>query len=721
MRRIWIIIGLSILIFTGVVLLSFQIYHSSRKEILSQFQDHQFLHAQNIAQKVESILTSQAKELQALSLFISPRNAEMELRRVRMEILSKQLERAYIKEISLYDEFGKTIYSTISIGKERLKGREASLLKWAKNAENRGKIYVMPLFPGGNGEEKKSEADPQAQNPLQFLLAIPIYSIVAGPKPFTAEEYTGILAFSVDLKEFLVDQLGFVDPEINLNQVWIIDGTGRLLFQSEHEGMVLRSIYEKNESCSRCHISFDYVKEILEKKEGMMEYRLKERPEKFAAFAPVNLANTSEMVFEDASWIVVVDSPFHEVMAFEKRDLRDHLLLLGIVALSFLISSLLIIRNDRLIFRAKEEAKHWREKRSLEEKIRQSEIFYRTIVETAHDIIWILDEGGYFTFVNKRAETVLGYPVSEWLGKNIASLIHPEDLSKLKTDLPKTKGTGLEHSECRFFGKDGKIIILSVNTASLYDGNGISGTVSFGRDITEKKQAEKALKESEKQLHYLSSQLLTAQEMERKRISRELHDELGGALAVLKLRFNLIERNLRPDQTKPREECINTLQYVDQIIENVHRLTKDLSPHVLEDLGLTAALQWLISNFRKNYGIEVACVLVEVDHLFPENTQIIIYRMIQEALNNIGKHSGAKHVTIKVENHNGQVSFLVEDDGKGFDVLQVISKNPSEKGLGLATMEERARMLGGTVHLWSEEGKGTQIRFIIPLEKGGGC
>jgi signal transduction histidine kinase len=93
--------------------------------------------------------------------------------------------------------------------------------------------------------------------------------------------------------------------------------------------------------------------------------------------------------------------------------------------------------------------------------------------------------------------------------------------------------------------------------------------------------------------------------------------------------------------------------------------------------------------------------------------------MIQEALNNIGKHSGAKHITVSTENHNGMMSFLVEDDGKGFNVFKAVSKNASEKGLGLASMNERARMLGGSVHLWSEEGKGTLIRFNIPLDKGG--
>src|SRR4030042_1868655 len=318
---------------------------------------------------------------------------------------------------------------------------------------------------------------------------------------------------------------------------------------------------------------------------------------------------------------------------------------------------------------------HWREKRSLEEQILQSEVLYRTIVETAHDIIWIRDEEGRFTFANKRAEGVLGYQVSELLGKKAAPFIHPEDLLKTETHFFRISEEGPHHSEFRFLGKGGKVLVLSVNTASVRGGDrggdGMSGTVSFARDITEEKKTEKALEESEKQLHHLSSLLLTAQETERRRLSRELHDELGGALAVLKLRFNLIERNLHQDQTQLLEECPHSVSYIDQVIENVHRLTKDLSPHVLEDLGLTAALRWLIGNFTRSYGIDVTSNLIEVDHLFPGNGQIIVYRMIQEALNNIGKHSGAKHISVSTENHIGEISFWVEDDGKGFDVFKV--------------------------------------------------
>jgi PAS domain S-box-containing protein len=621
------------------------------------------------------------------------------------------MEKIHVEGISLHNETGGVIYST-GRGTMGPKNMRSEVIAWANQTEHRGKVFALTLLPNKNVAEGGNPANDHELGSLRFLLATPVYQETSEPnRRGKGARYAGLLALTVNLTKFLEDRLGLVDPELNLHQVWILDKDGTLLLQSEHPEMVLKNVHQKGASCDQCHFSFDYVEKVLREREGTVAYQLRTHPKKFAAFAP--------MEFENASWIVVVSSLMDEVMAFEKRDKRWHLLLLGFIALCLITGSVLISRNYRTIIRTEEEAKHWREKRSLEEKILQSEILYRTIVETAHDIIWILDEEGRFTFANKRAEAVLGYQGSELIGKKIAPFIHPEDLSKTGTHSFRIPEEGPHHSEFRFLRRDGRVLVLSVNTASLQDGDGIRGTVSFGRDITEEKKAEKALEESEKQLHHLSSQLLTAQETERRRISRELHDELGGALAVLKLRFNLIERNLHQDQTKLLEECQHSLSYIDQVIENVHRLTKDLSPHVLEDLGLTAALRWLIGNFTRSYGIDVTFNLIEVDHLFPGNGQIIVYRMIQEALNNIGKHSGAKHISVSTENHIGEISFWVEDDGKGFDVFKVFSKNPSEKGLGLVTMNERARMLGGSFHLWSEEGKGTRIRLSIPLNKGG--
>jgi signal transduction histidine kinase len=233
------------------------------------------------------------------------------------------------------------------------------------------------------------------------------------------------------------------------------------------------------------------------------------------------------------------------------------------------------------------------------------------------------------------------------------------------------------------------------------------------QEIDSRKLAEMALKESEKKLRLLSSHLLTVQESQQRRISLELHDELGQALTILKLRLRSVEKRLGEDQAELKKECEGTLNHVDEIIENIRRLCRDLSPSVLEDLGLTAALLWRIEDFEKHFNVKASIEMAEIDDLFPIETQIIIYRIFQEALTNIGKHAQAAHVSVTAKKNGNNVSFLVEDDGKGFDVHQIESKFSREKGMGLTAMNERARMLGGDFEISSQEGKGTRITLSI--------
>ena len=239
------------------------------------------------------------------------------------------------------------------------------------------------------------------------------------------------------------------------------------------------------------------------------------------------------------------------------------------------------------------------------------------------------------------------------------------------------------------------------------------------KEIEEHNQVGEALRESETQLRDLSSRILTAQETERRRVSRELHDELGGALAVLKLRLSSMGKNLGEDQGKVREECETNLKYIDELIECVHRISRDFSPSILEDLGLSAGLRWLIDNFAKHYNIGVTLDIIELDHLVSPDAQIVIYRIFQEALTNIGKHAHAKNVSVVIKKEGDWISFALEDDGRGFEVIQAVTKDATERGLGLVTMNERARMLKGDLDLWSQVGKGTRITLIIPTKRGG--
>jgi len=236
-------------------------------------------------------------------------------------------------------------------------------------------------------------------------------------------------------------------------------------------------------------------------------------------------------------------------------------------------------------------------------------------------------------------------------------------------------------------------------------------------DATDHVKVEDALKESEKKLRAVTFELLAAQETERRRISKELHDGLGQSLTVMKLKVGFIQRKLSEGQEELKAECEGTLRYIDQVIENARRMSRDLSPSILEDLGLSAALRRLADEFSKVHGIDFTVEIDRIDHLFSEKARIVLYRTLQEALTNIEKHARAKKASLTIRREPDTVFFEVKDDGVGFEVASTLA---AEKGLGLATINERVRMLGGSLKLWSRQGSGTCISFEIPLQEAKG-
>jgi len=224
---------------------------------------------------------------------------------------------------------------------------------------------------------------------------------------------------------------------------------------------------------------------------------------------------------------------------------------------------------------------------------------------------------------------------------------------------------------------------------------------------------EEDLRELEMNLKDSASRLVAAQEKERRRIARELHDELGQSLLVLKLRVSAVEKNLQV----AKSQCEGMYSYLDEIVENVRRLSRDLSPHALEDLGLSAAIRHLVSEFNKHYGI-VDCRLAidQIDDLFIREDQLHIYRVIQECLTNIGKYANATKVRVIIRKQKDNVFIKVQDNGIGFNLDQVLSRDAKRRGLGLDSLGERVRIIGGAIKIWSQIGQGTRISFKIPID-----
>ena len=259
-----------------------------------------------------------------------------------------------------------------------------------------------------------------------------------------------------------------------------------------------------------------------------------------------------------------------------------------------------------------------------------------------------------------------------------------------------------------------EVVISPLGTARKESSGGYLVQV---RDVTERKRTEAALIESERKVRSVSSQVLRAQEKERRRVSRELHDELGQGLSLLKLRVRSIQQGLGPGPAGIHDAFRETLEDIDTMIENVRRLSRDLSPSILEDIGLWPAVRWLADSFRAHDSIVCSTDIPDMESRFSPEKQILVFRIFQEALTNVAKHSRAEHVRLAVSKDDGNLVCEIHDDGSGFDMTEVRSREAMHRGMGLPTMEERTRMLGGALRVWSEPDHGTAITVTFPVSE----
>ena len=355
--------------------------------------------------------------------------------------------------------------------------------------------------------------------------------------------------------------------------------------------------------------------------------------------------------------------------------------------------------------RALQESREKIERMRAEETVRLQAEEYATMLATTSDGFWLLDADGKLLDVNDAYCKMSGYSRDELLRFHIPDIESLETAEKTAQRIRKVMETGFDLFESKHRKKDGSLLYVEVSS-SFWRATG--RLLSFVRDITERKRAEEELKGSEKKLRYLSSELLTAQERERKRIAGELHDSVAASLGAIKFSIENILSEMNQDELAQARlrDLISTIQ---QVNEETRRIMSDLRPSVLDDLGIIAAISWFCREYEKTYShisVEKQIDLSEND--LTDSLKTAIFRVSQEAMNNIAKHSKASHVVLYLQKRQSGIELTIQDNGRGFD------PDTTKKGLGLSTMRERAELSGGSFDVESTVGKGTVVRVSWP-------
>jgi PAS domain S-box-containing protein len=346
--------------------------------------------------------------------------------------------------------------------------------------------------------------------------------------------------------------------------------------------------------------------------------------------------------------------------------------------------------------------------------LRESEQKYATLIEDALIGVYILKDKK-IEFANDKFADIYGYSKDELIGRDSLDLVHPDDrplVKKLREKRLKGVKVPVEY-ESKGVKKNGDTIwvMRSLSQIDYEGGAAISGIVA---DITKRRKAEEALRKSDKELRILSNQLLSAEEKERKRIARELHDGIGQALSAIKFSVENALVELR-EATNPID--LGSLEAVipltQKTIEEVRRIVMDLRPSILDDLGILATIGWFCREFKNVYtGIRIETTIgIEEDEV-PRHLKTIIYRILQEALNNVAKHSRANFVHLRLRKNETRMELIIHDNGRGFNLDQAMALKTSRRGFGLASMRERAELSGAAFEINSLIGRGTTVRAV---------
>jgi PAS domain S-box-containing protein len=371
----------------------------------------------------------------------------------------------------------------------------------------------------------------------------------------------------------------------------------------------------------------------------------------------------------------------------------------------------------RTIGGALRRARGWNRTAAAEEPPRRNPELFRAVVEDQTEMIVRWKPDGTRTFVNRAYCQIFGGTSKDFVGTSFLPLVAEEYREgvreKIRSLTPERPVATHVHQS---LVPGGHLRWQEWTDRGIFDEEGhLVELQSVGRDITERKRAEEALHASTEQLRALSARLESAREEEGQRIAREIHDELGGALTGLQWDLGVVDRMLanlpQHDLGAIRARIAGMTALVESTINTVRRISADLRPAFLDDLGLIAAIQWYVQQFQQRTGIRSEfTTALETADLDPERMNAV-FRICQEILTNVLRHAEATAVCVDVRQEPGVLVLEIRDNGRGITTEEA----RGSRSLGLLGMRERALLVGGDVEINGSEGRGTAVIVRVPL------
>jgi two-component system sensor histidine kinase UhpB len=353
--------------------------------------------------------------------------------------------------------------------------------------------------------------------------------------------------------------------------------------------------------------------------------------------------------------------------------------------------------------------------------LHQAEAKYRSLVEQLPAITYTASPGmpREFLYVSPQVETILGFSPWEWTGNGDRWLaqIHPDDRARVidalgRIDSESAAGVNIQY---RMFSRDGRLLWFSDDSAIVAGESDqcrhLQGIVT---DITHRKEAEEALIEYQGQLRSMASELTWAEEKERRRIATELHDRVGQALAMAKIKLGALHEKVASAGVVGAVEEVRDL--VEEAIRDTRSLLFQISSPILYELGFEAALEWLVEQTEGQHGIAAEFEDDEEPKPLDEDVRVLLFRAAGELVTNVVKHSRAAHVKVAVRRDGPSIRVEVRDDGCGFDASQISSRWGRAEGFGLFSIRERLKHVNGMLDVTSRPGRGTSVIMLAPLQ-----